>query len=325
VKEIQITPYNPDKKQAWDALVKRAKNATFLFRRDFLEYHAHRFEDFSLMIYVENELVALLPANKTGNELHSHQGLSYGGLVLKKEISFETVVSILKSLLKYLHESEIKKLHIKLLPKIYHLLPSDEMDYLLFKLNSQRTRCDLASAIDYQNPLKITSSNRVRGLKKARKNNLQIRKETDFTPFWNKVLIPNLQVVHDTEPVHSLSEIQHLQRLFPDEIHQFSVYDGEEIIAGTTVFETENVVHLQYISAFHKGRSTGALDLLFHKLIAQFSNKRYFTFGISNEQQGQHVNKGLLHWKESFGARSIAYEFFTIETKNYPLLNTVFL
>lgn len=325
MKEIQITPYNPDKKQAWDALVKRAKNATFLFRRDFLEYHAHRFEDFSLMIYVKNELVALLPANKTGNELHSHQGLSYGGLVLKKEISFETVVSILKSLLKYLHESEIKKLHIKLLPKIYHLLPSDEMDYLLFKLNSKRTRCDIASVIDYENRLKITSSNRIRGLKKAKKNNLEIRKETDFEPFWNQVLIPNLQAAHNTEPVHSLAEIQHLQKLFPNKIQQYSVYDAFDIVAGTTVFATEKVVHLQYISAFQKGRATGALDLLFHHLIAEFANKRYFTFGISNEQQGQKVNKGLLHWKETFGARSIAYEFYTIETKNHPLLNTLFL
>ena len=43
----------------WNEFVKHAKNATFLFHRDFMEYHSSRFQDFSLLIYRKNKLVAV--------------------------------------------------------------------------------------------------------------------------------------------------------------------------------------------------------------------------------------------------------------------------
>ena len=69
----------------WNAFISEAKNATFLFHRDFIEYHKDRFEDFSLMVFDNEKLVAVLPANKVGNEIFSHQGLTYGGLVINEK------------------------------------------------------------------------------------------------------------------------------------------------------------------------------------------------------------------------------------------------
>ena len=40
------------------------KNATFLFRRDYMDYHRDRFADHSLMIFRGEKLAALLPANR---------------------------------------------------------------------------------------------------------------------------------------------------------------------------------------------------------------------------------------------------------------------
>ena len=74
-----------------------------------------------------------------------------------------------------------------------------------------------------------------------------------------------------------------------------------KIVAGTTVFETEKVVHSQYISGNKVLGKLESLDVLHDYLISNvFATKAYFDFGISNENQGKNINYGLLFWKESF-------------------------
>lgn len=320
-----IKIYDPSQKSSWDNFVKSAKNATFLFQRDFMDYHSDRFKDYSLLVYKDESLVAVLPANISGSELQSHQGLSYGGLVLAEKTTFEETFQVFKSLLIFLNEKGIEVLKLKLLPKIYHQLPSDEIDYLLFLVKASLTRRDITSCIFNEKSLKITSSNRLRGIKKGVKNELKVREETNFKSFWSQVLEPNLRQVHNQDPVHSMEEIELLQSRFPKNIKQFNVYKNDEIVAGTTIFETATVAHAQYISANELGRQTGGLDFLFNYLLQHFSHKKYFDFGISNEAQGMKVNKGLLNWKETFGGRSIVHDFYEIKTENYHLLNDIFI
>ena len=219
----------------------------------------------------------------------------------------------------------IGTLHLKMLPRIYHRLPSDEMDYLLFLLKAKLERRDLSSCVFNKNRLKIESSNRLRGIKKGLKNELQVIEEEKHDSFWKEVLEPNLKQIHGQKPVHSVSEINLLKSRFPKHIRQFNVYKDEKIVAGTTIFETEHVAHAQYISANEVGRKIGGLDFLFNNLLQQFSNKEYFDFGISNEIQGLKVNKGLLQWKESFGGRGIVHDFYEINTENHHFLNNIFI
>lgn len=321
----EIKKYQSSQKNVWDSFVKDAKNATFLFQRDFMDYHSDRFMDHSLLVYKNENLVAVLPANSSDSQLHSHQGLSYGGLVLNKKITFEETFHIFKNALAFLENEGITTLNLKLLPKIYHLLPSDEIDYLLFLVKASLTRRDITSCVFNEKPLKITSSNRLRGIKKGLKNELQVREEANFKPFWHEVLEPNLKQTHNQKPVHSLSEISLLQTRFPKNIKQFNVYKNEEIVAGATIFETLNVAHAQYISANEIGRQTGGLDFLFNHLLQHYTTKKYFDFGIVNEEKGAKINQGLLHWKETFGGRSIVHDFYSIETENHQLLNNIFI
>lgn len=308
----------------WNDFVASSKNATFLFHRDFMDYHQNRFEDFSLMVYKGDKLMALLPANKFGQDIHSHQGLSYGGLLLQKESSFEDVLESFKSILQFLKQQFIEFLHLKLVPKIYHQLPSDEIDYLLFIVHAQINRRDLSETIDLSKPLDIKSSNRKRGLKKAVKNGLEVKEVDTFDAFWNEILIPNLQLQHQAAPVHSLEEITYLKGYFPKQIRQFNVYKEDRIVGGVTIFETQSVAHAQYISANQDKQEFGSLDIVFDHLINEvFKTKRYFDFGISNEQQGKIINLGLLSWKESFGAKPIVHDFYTIDTSNHKFLDAV--
>lgn len=325
MKDYEVIKYGISHKNAWNDFIKNAKNATFLFERDFMDYHADRFTDHSLMVFKKGKLVAVLPANIQENTLHSHQGLTYGGLVLGKRTNFEDVVAIVTQLLKFLESEAVATLNLKLLPHIYHLLPSDEIAHLLFVLQAKLTRRDLSSTIFYEERLAITSSNRKRGIKRGFKNGLIVRENNDFRKFWEEVLIPNLNETHGKDPVHNIEEIELLHSRFPKNIKQFNVYQEDRILGGVTVFETPTVAHCQYISSNTAGRSVGALDFLFDFLIKHFSTKRYFDFGISNEAQGRKVNKGLIHWKEAFGGRSIAHDFYEVETSQHHLLKDIYL
>jgi hypothetical protein len=278
------------------------------------------------LIFKKKSLIALFPANRVKDKIFSHQGLSYGGLVLNKSIGFSDVFECLKALLIYYNKNGIRKIQLKLLPKIYHVQPSDEIDYLLFKLKAKIIRRDLSTVIDNFNQIEINDNNRKRGLKKAIKNKLRIEEVDYLEAFWNTILIPNLKEKHSVKPVHSLEEINILKKKFPNNIRQFNVYKEKNIVAGVTVFETKKVAHVQYISANQQKQQLGSLDLIFDYLINQeFKNKPYFDFGVSNENQGKQINFGLMHWKESFGGRSIVHDFYEIKVENQFLLEDIII
>lgn len=326
MKNYIIRQYKKENKAIWNTFISNAKNATFLFNRDFMDYHSDRFEDFSLLVFDESEkVVAVLPANKVGDILHSHQGLSYGGLVLQSKIKLEEVICIFQSLLSFFEENHINKLYLKLLPTIYFKKPSQEIDYVLFLANAKLIRRDSTSVLDLQSSFNY-SEIRKRGIKKAIANQLIIEEENGFDSFWNEILIPNLENTHNAKPVHSLEEIKLLKEKFQGNIRQFNVYYNDTIVGGATIFETETVAHAQYISANETKTELGSLDFLFDYLIKNiFHQKRFFDFGISNEKYGTRLNGGLSYWKESFGASTIVHDFYEVNTKNHTLLNEVMI
>jgi len=291
-----------------------------------MDYHQNIFDDNSYVLFKANKPFALFPANKAVNILISHQGLSYGGLLLQSDAKFDNVLLAFTALLKQIEIDGFTEITVKLIPKIYHDLPSDELDYLLFKINAKLFRRDISSVIETPNPLTVSSSNRKRGLRRAKNNNLKVRESTDFESFWNSILIPNLKSQHNAKPVHSIDEIVTLHKNFPKNIRQFNVYKKDVIVAGVTIFESKNVAHAQYISGNESKQELGSLDIAFDYLInTVYKQKKYFDFGISNENEGQQINKGLLSWKESFGARSTTIDFYSIDPKNHTKLNTTLI
>ena len=325
MEDYNVVNYSSIYYSEWNDFLCRTKNATFLFDRDFMEYHSDRFEDFSLMIYKKEKLVALFPANVSGSTIYSHQGLSYGGLVLKNDIKLNDVLKVFEALLEYLHNKKFKNLEVKLLPSIYSTLPNNEINYITFLLDGTLIKRDTLSVINQNEALSI-SKNRIEGCKRGLKNNLKIIEETNFEAFWNTILIPNLKSKYNTNPVHSLEEIKHLKNKFPENIRQFNVYHNNKIVGGTTIFVSKNVAHCQYISGNSDSNKLGSLDLLFEHLIKTvFADKPYFDFGASNESNGMQINSGLQFWKEGFGARTITQDFYSILIANYKNLNTVLI
>lgn len=289
-----------------------------------MTYHQDRFQDYSLLVFKGKRLLAILPANRVEKEVHSHQGLSYGGLVLAPRVRFADVALAFKGILQFLESNGISDLHLKQLPSMYCSQPSEELEYLLFIAQAELTRVDLSSTIFDLETVRITSSGRKDGYRKGRNHQLQIKKTTDLSAFWNQILTPQLQTLHGVAPTHSLEEMQKLQERFPDKILQYDVYYEDRIVGGTTLFITPQVVHTQYIAANDERQKLGTLDFLFFHLIQEeFKHARYFDFGISNTDQGRKLNNGLLYWKESMGGKALVHRFYKVPTKHHHLIDSI--
>ncbi len=309
--------------EEWNAFIAEAKNATFLFHRDFMEYHNDRFDDCSLMVFKNNSLLAVLPAHVKGDVLYSHQGLTYGGIVVKEEMKTELFISLFKKLLYYLHENGIKEFVVKKIPSFYTRHFNDEIDYLAFALKAVCFRADTCSVLDLHNP--VISKSRLRDAKKAANLGITVKETADFYHFWKHVLTPNLEMKYGVKPVHSYEEIVMLKARFSENIRFFQLILHNEIIGGTVLFLSEKVVHVQYISGLPAYKNTGALDFLFITLIEKFKHTyTFFDFGTSNENQGRQLNKGLISWKEAFGARTCIQPFYCFSTAAFSQIDTIF-
>lgn len=323
MKNYSIRRYTLEDYAIWNHFVSGAKNATFLFHRDFMEYHSDRFQDFSLLVFEGEELVSILPANRVGDAVFSHQGLTYGGFAFDSKIKLGEVISVTKAILAFLHSAGITTFQIKLIPSIYNAFFSEEIEYAMFLTNAKLIRRDCLSVIDLTKPFTITKT-RKESIRRGEKNNLEIREELKFDLFWNEILIPNLDKRHNAKPVHTVNEIKLLYQKFPDNIRHFNVYYEDKIVAGTTVFITDKVAHPQYISGNEQRSELGSLDFLYNHLITEvFAAKNYFDFGISHEQDGKKINEGLLFWKESFGAKTTVQDYYEVKTANYTFLENV--
>ncbi|WP_298239184.1 GNAT family N-acetyltransferase [uncultured Algibacter sp.] len=285
-----------------------------------MEYHQDRFEDYSLMIYKNSKLFAVIPANRVGEVIYSHQGLTYGSFVLLESTKLIDAFKAYKKVLEFLFLNGIKVLNIRVIPSFYNILPSDEILYFLFKSNAKLVKRDAIMVIDYRHKIKF-QKNRREGINKAVRNGLIVKVDNNFAEFWNEVLIPNLNKKHGVMPVHTLSEIQILASRFPDNIKQVSVYYRGKIVAGTTVFFTKTTIHPQYVSGKTNKNTLGSLDLAYDFIINKLcNNKRYFDFNASSEEGGTKLNEGLIFWKESCGARTFIADNYTVNTENYKNL-----
>lgn len=306
---FEIKIYTTAEKDKWNAFVSQAKNSTFLFYREYMDYHGDRFSDCSLMIYRKGKLFALLPANCINNTLYSHQGLTYGGLLLNYKATTEDVLSIFSQINVFLRQNNVSQVIYKAIPFIYHIIPSQEDLYALFRVGAQLIERNISSSIIQKNAIRFTES-RKSGLRKAFAKGVTVQESEDFVAFW-KILSDNLNNKYNTKPVHNLDEILLLRNRFPQNIKLYvAIYKGI-IVAGTVLYITTQVVHTQYISASPLGKEIGGLDILLDKLINEtFKAVMYFDFGQSTEQHGLFLNNSLIFQKEGFGGRGVAYDIY---------------
>lgn len=309
---MQVKKYCSQYYAIWNAFIENSKNGIFMFKRDYMDYHSDRFEDFSLMFYEDDKLIALLPASIHGNELRSHGGLTYGGFIVDNSMKQHRMLECFEVLKTYLKEHNISKLIYKTIPHIYHKQPSEEDLYALFINDAKLFRRDISTTINLKEPLKMPKGRKAQ-ISRAKREGVIIEESDDFKTF---IELENaiLEEFHATKAVHSAAELVLLKSKFQDKIQLWIAKYQGKMIAATLLFVYDNVVHTQYMVSNEISREIGGLDILIKTLMDKFMlEKEYFDFGISTEKEGKYLNYGLISQKEGFGGRGIVYDFYELE------------
>lgn len=307
---IDIRHYEPQSASEWNAFVAESKNGTFLFDRRYMDYHSDRFADSSLMVYRDGRLFALLPANREGDVLCSHRGLTYGGLVTGPSATASAVVETFEAVNAYLRGEGLRRVVYKAVPWIYHRIPAEEDLYALFRVCRARLVArDISSAIMQPHRLKWHRDRRY-GINRCRNNGVAVELSDDFEGFW-PVLEDNLVRSHGARPVHSLGEIRLLKSRFPDNILLYVARRDGRVLGGTVLYVTPQVVHAQYISASAEGKALRVIDAIYDRILnGDFADCLYFYFGKSTEDCGRVLNESLIYQKEGFGGRGVCYDWY---------------
>jgi len=310
VPDIVIEADAPDRAAEWNDFVAASKNATFLHDRAYMDYHADRFPDASLIVRQQDKLVALLPAHLTPAGMSSHDGLTYGGFLVSPHMTTPLMLQVFAAAMAFLRGRGIGSLHYKTIPHIDHRQPAEEDRCALFRHDAALVRRNLLSTIDMaRRP--VPRERRRRGAANAARQGLQVWEDTDWAGYW-ALLDAHLTGRYRRRPVHNLSEITLLRGRFPQAIRLFTGRGAGGVLhGGVVIYETPEVAHLQYAAATPEGFTSGCLDRLFLYLLDQvFAGKRWFDFGNSTEQYGRWLNDGLINQKEGFGGRAVAHDYY---------------
>ncbi|HEY0197597.1 MAG TPA: GNAT family N-acetyltransferase [Rhodanobacter sp.] len=303
-----VRPYAPADADTWDALVARSRNGNLLHRRGYMDYHADRFVDRSLMIERNGEAVGVFPASMRDGTVTSHGGLTYAGLITTHALRAESTLSVFEQMARHYRAFAAERIIYKAVPHVFHAYPAEEDLYALHRLGARLQRRDLSSVISLQAPFHFTQGRR-HAVDKARKAGIQLHAGADPETF--HALLSEVLRKHDAVPTHSLAELRLLQSRFPQHIVLHEARIDGTLLAGVLVYDFGSVVHTQYMAVSEEGRRLDALSLLLAELIENtYAARRHFTFGISTEQEGQVLNHGLVAQKEYFGARAVVHDFY---------------
>ncbi|TCV97817.1 acetyltransferase (GNAT) family protein [Luteibacter rhizovicinus] len=303
-----VRPYVPADAEAWDDLVARSRNGNLLHRRGYMDYHAHRFVDRSLIVERHGEVVAVLPASLHDDGIVSHGGLTYAGLIVSPAMRTETTLDVFGQVGGHYRSQGVKRIVYKAVPHVYHAYHAEEDLYVLHRLGARLMRRDVSSAISLRETFHF-SQGRKHSIGKARKAGIQMRVSDDLAGF-HAVLTDTLRK-HEVGPTHSADELILLHSRFPHHIVLHEARRDDVLLAGVVVYDFGRVVHTQYMAASEEGLRLGALSLLLGELIGGvYADRAHFTFGVSTEQGGAVLNGGLIAQKESFGARAVVHDFY---------------
>lgn len=309
---IRIEKYNSRYFDEWNAFNASAKTSLFMFDRNYMEYHSNRYKDHSLLFYNDDRLVSILPANEKNHVLYSHGGLTYGGFITNNRMNQVLMLNCFNALSKYCCMHNIVKIIYKAIPYIYDSNPAGEDRYALFREGARIIITEPSTVMCLRNPIKMEKLRR-RQINKARKNGVVVKKSSTKEEFDKYMEIVNevLGKYHQTKAVHTADEIFSLYSSFPENIHLYSAWYNREMVAGSVIFEYDNMIHTQYLASNDTGRSLGALDITIKTIIDRYSStKKYLDFGKSTENEGMYLNEGLIFQKEGFGGRTVTYDTY---------------
>lgn len=314
---IIVERYTPAMEREWNDFVSTSRNATFLHDRRYMDYHADRFADYSLVARdAHGVLLAVLPACRAGVVVTSHAGLTYGGwLMPERRCDALDMLEIWDAMTDLLRAAGVSTLIYKPVPHIYHRRPAEEDIYAMARAGGQLDSCLVSSVIDLDDPIPTDRGARRHVNRVMNDPGVTLGESTSWEDFYG-VLSRLLAERYDARPVHTLDELMLLRNRFERHIRLYAATDTAtgEMLAGTVLYVTDRVARCQYIAASPRGKDLSVMPALFQYVINEYRGVvRYLDMGSSNEDDWHEVNAGLLRQKCSYGGRAIAFPTFRIE------------
>lgn len=314
---IEIRLYSPEDCTRWDEFVDASRNGIFLHKRGYMDYHADRFADFSLIaIDGRGRWRAILPACRIGAEIHSHAGLTFGGWIMDRKTDALTMIEIVGASIEFLRQHGANRLVYKAIPYIYTNYPAQDDLYALLHAGATLSRSMLSSVVDMADPIPFDMAYR-QDLRRAAKEGVvvsRVENDHDWIEFW-QLLTAHLRARFGADPVHSLAEITLLRTRFPENISLYTARKDNRLLGGVVVYHSAAAAHSQYTALTDLGRSLRVLPAI-HECAMQTAarmGERYFDFGTSADPQSPSgVNEGLLRQKIASGARGVLYNTYTL-------------
>jgi hypothetical protein len=314
---LRLAAYASHHEARWNGFVRASKNGTFLLERGFMDYHADRFPDCSLMAFHgddDRDLAAVLPAARMAHDgshwLASHPGLTYGGWVTDGRMTTAVMLRLFELMEVWAMAAGLDGVRYKATPRCYHRLPADEDLHALFAAHARLVRQDVTSVIDIA-AAPTWAKGRQHALSKARKSGVSVEVSDDYDDFHD--CLSEALARHGAKPVHSLAELKLLADRFPQQIRLYASRFEGEAIAYVWVFDCGQTVHTQYMAARPTGRELGGLDAIIGRLqFEDYADRRYLSFGISTTGDGTTLNRGLIAQKEMFGGRAMVCPVFDL-------------
>ncbi len=312
--KLHITPYDSSLKTVWDGFVDRSLQTNFIFRRDYLEYHADRFHDQSILVFQDRKVVAVLPCDGKEQAIRSHGGLTFGGLLWDERLDLSALSKVFTLTLGYFFEKGFKTLDYKCIPAIYHRQPAEADRYLLFISGAEHISSGVGAAIPLRRWLGFAKGQR-QNAERARQSGIIVERGAHVPEFMT-LLTEHLSARYGGKPVHTAEELKLLMDRFPENISLHVARQEGTLVGGVVLYKNDAVIRTQYIASSPAGFETGAVSLILEELItnATTSSTEYFDLGTSHVPGPAHeIHHGLLHFKEMLGARIVTYDVFRID------------
>jgi hypothetical protein len=311
---IRLERYKCENEYEWNAFIQRSEPSLLIHQRGFMEYHKHKYDDFSVCFRSNKDLVAVIPGTGENNKWSSHRGLTFGG-ILSNNLDLHTQLSLLSKLNYFLKENHFTESIITVPSNSFYAEPSPIWLYSFIQNSFKLMRTDVNQFIPAD---AVLPSKKISNAKSAERKGAVFSTEVKYIRSVFKIVQENLLEKYGKEPVHSISEIEALAQKFPNEIKICSVIVDHEIVAGAVVFESKNNSHIQYIAGTKYGKKIRAQDYLIFK-IKQLPSHKCLSFGKSTAGNSALLNVNLFNFKKEFNSKTELIHTFHCDLKSNDL------
>lgn len=309
---ISVRRYRPECEVEWNEFLLNARNRSFLFNRSYMDYHKDRFADHSLMILRGDQLIGVLPVNEIDSELFSHNGLTFGGLIVHDNFRLEHAFETFEAIIRYGRGAGLRRLTYRPAPHCYCKPATEEDLVAICRLGGSVIDVKPMSVLHPQAVAEVRVS-RPTEIRRAERQGILIATDYDWDGFI-RICSETLAHRHGAQPVHSGAEMAMLAARFPDNIQLIGARQRGVLIGGLIVYENRCCDRLQYIGVVEEQRRNGVLSALQCHAVERASKRQtWLDFGPSVDPATDTVNFGMTFAKESYGARTIAQMTFALD------------